>query len=240
MTPAQNLAALRANPYPGRGICVGLDENGAHILQVYWIMGRSVNSRNRVFVAEGGSLRTAAADPSQLKDPTNVIYNAMRELKQVYVVTNGNHTDTIYDAIAAGGTFVEALNTRTYEPDAPNSTARISCVCDLRSGQAVTELSVVKKSACSDAPERQFFQYEALPRGAGYTITTYTGDGDPLPRFEGEPYLLPLVGGPQKVLETIWGALNAENRVSIALKSIEAATGKSRISVINAYAQTKR
>ena len=239
MNADRNLSALRTNPYPGRGICVGLDEGGAHILQVYWIMGRSANSRNRVFIAECGSLRTSAADPSKLKDPTNVIYSAMRELGQVFIVTNGNQTDTIYDASAAGGTFVEALNTRTYEPDAPNSTARISCVCDLRSGQAVTELSVVKKSAYSDAPERQFFQYEALPRSAGHTITTYTGDGDPLPRFEGEPYLLPLVGSTQKVLETIWGSLNAENRVSIAVKSIEITTGKSRISMINAHTQAR-
>lgn len=231
----RNIEALGANPYPGRGLCVGQTEDGKCILQIYWIMGRSANSRNRIFVADGGTLRTAPADPSKVQDPRLIIYNAMREIAQVYIATNGDQTDTVFDAVAAGGTFVEALNTRTYEPDPPNCTSRISTASDLRSGQAITELSAIKKSPLSDCAERHYFQYEQLPRGAGYTVTTYAGDGSPLPRFEGEPYLLPLTGAPQAAAERIWKALDAGNRVSLAVKAIEMATGKSRIHVINAY-----
>jgi phosphoribosylglycinamide formyltransferase-1 len=224
MTPQENLAALAANPYPGRGICVGLDETGKAALQVYWIMGRSANSRNRVFVADGTTLRTAPADASKVQNPSLIIYNAMREVSKVCIVSNGDQTDTIYDSLAAGGTFVDALDTRTYEPDAPNSTARISAVCDFRSGALVTEMSVIKKSLFA-AAERQFFQYEALPKGAGYTITTYSGDGNPLP----------LAGPPAKAAEAIWNALDKANRVSLAVKSIDVGTGKSKLSIINAY-----
>jgi hypothetical protein len=235
MRPEENLKILAANPYPGRGISVGLDETGTRALQVYWIMGRSANSRNRVFVADGPTLRTAAADPSKVQDPRLIIYNAMRELPKVSIVSNGDQTDTIYDAISSGGSFVKGLESRTYEPDAPNNTARISAVSDLRSGRLLTEISVIKKSPYADAAERQTFQYEAMPRGTGFTVTTYSGDGSPLPRFEGEPYLLPLAGSPKRVAETIWNALDPANRVSLAVKAIDIATGRSSIEIVNAY-----
>ena len=194
-TAQKNLESLRANPYPGRGICVGLDQSGHWVYQVYWIMGRSANSRNRIFVTNGGELRTAAADPSRMKDPSLVIYNAMRELPMLYIATNGDQTDTIYNEVSIGhGTFCEALMTRMYEPDAPNFTPRISVITDLRGGVA-SEISIIRKSPWSDAADHFFFRYRALPKGAGYTITTYKGDGDPLPSFDGEPYLLPLEAG---------------------------------------------
>jgi len=235
MNPDLNLKALAANAYPGRGICIGFDDSAKRVLQVYWIMGRSANSRNRVFVADGPVLRTAPADPSKLEDPSRIIYNAMRELPDVYIVSNGDQTDTIYDEIAAGGILVSALRKRTYEPDPPNFTARISAVCDFRGGGLVTEMGVIRKSAYGEAPERQFFEYGALPKGAGYTMTTYSQDGTPLPRFEGEPYLLPLVGSPRQAATMIWDALNAANRVAIAVKAIDIAAKKSEIEVINAY-----
>ena len=232
---AENLEALRENSYPGRGVCVGLDEAGASLYQVYWIMGRSANSRNRVFIAAGPTLRTEPADPSKVEDPSLIIYNAMRETGPNYIVTNGDQTDTIFDELEAGGTFVSALETRTYEPDGPNFTPRISGLSVLEGSAAVTFLSVLKKSPFGDGAVRETFQYETLPEGAGCTVTTYTGDGSPLPSFEGEPYLLPLEGSPEKAAETLWDALDEANRISLALKQVDLASGSSSIEIINKY-----
>jgi len=235
MKPEDNLAALKANSYPGRGLCVGMDETGRRVFQVYWIMGRSANSRNRIFVSENGTLRTAPADPAKVQDPSRIIYNAMRELTGVFIATNGDQTDTIYDNMKAGGSFADALQARTYEPDAPSFTARISSVCDLRPGGLVAQVSILKKSPFADAAERHLFQYEALPKGAGYTVTTYAGDGNPLPRFEGEPYLLPIRGSARAAAEILWGALDAANRVALAVKTIDLSSAASEIEIINAY-----
>ncbi len=234
----QNLEALRGNAYPGRGLVIGLDEDGRHLVQAYWIMGRSANSRNRVFVADGPVLRTEPADISKVEDSSLIIYNAMRQYDTSYIVTNGNQTDTIYDALAGGGTFAGALETRQYEPDAPNFTPRISSISIVEDGAANTYLSVIKKSPFANACIRNTFQYEALPTGAGYTITTYTGDGAPLPSFEGEPYLLPLAGTPGEIAQNLWEALDADNRISLAVKAVNLETGASTIEVINAYKQS--
>jgi IMP cyclohydrolase len=233
----QNLERLRANTYPGRGICVGLDDAGKRVYHAYWIMGRSENSRNRVFVVEGTTMRTAAADPARLKDPSLVIYNAMLELPKVYITTNGDQTDTIHSHMAAGKTIADALAARQYEPDPPNNTPRISAVTDMRGARPVTTLSILRKSPWSEAVERFYFEYGELGAGVGYTITTYMGDGNPLPSFAGEPYLLPLAGTPKQAAETLWGALNRENRVALAVKAIDIATGKSEIVVINGMKQ---
>ena len=231
----ENLEALRKNPYPGRGLIIGLDETGRSLVQVYWIMGRSANSRNRVFESDGGRLWTTAADPSKVKDPSLIIYNAMRELAGLYIVTNGDQTDTIAQACLAGGDFRQALNTRVYEPDAPNFTPRISAICSLREGGPFAELSVLKKSAFGDGCDRHLFRIEAFGAGLGHCVTTYMGDGDPLPAFAGEPYLLPLRGDIESVARTIWEALNEENRVSLAVKFIDAGDGRSSIHVVNKY-----
>ncbi len=236
MNDAQsNLQALKTNAYPGRGIVIGLDETGKFALQVYWIMGRSPNSRNRVFVADGHDLRTEPADASKVEDPSLIIYNAMLETASSFIVTNGNQTDTVRDALASGSTFADALETREYEPDSPNFTPRISGLCTLADGSLITYLSVLKKSPFSEGCIRETFQYESLPTAAGYTVTTYTSDGSPLPSFSGEPYLLPLAGAHSDVLATLWEALNADNRISLAVKSIEIATGNSEIFLVNAY-----
>jgi len=234
-TATENLEALRSNRYPGRGVCIGLDGTGRRLFQVYWIMGRSANSRNRVFVAEGTGLRTEPADASKVEDPSLIIYNAMREIDGSFIVTNGNQTDTIYEALADGSTFVQALETRDYEPDAPNFTPRISGLSLVDGEHVCTYFSVLKKSPFGQGCCRETFQYETLPAGTGYTVTTYTGDGSPLPSFEGEPYLLPLEGGPSKAAETLWDSLDAENRVSLAAKSIDLESGEVTIEIINAY-----
>jgi len=231
----RNLEALKNNPYRGRGIVVGLDETGRFLVQIYWIMGRSANSRNRVFASDAGRLWTEAADPAKVADPSLIIYNAMRETKDLYVVTNGDQTDTIIEAALAGEDFRQALNTRVYEPDAPNFTPRISAVCSLSHGAPVAELAVLKKSPFGNGCDRHFFRYEQFSPGIGYCITTYLGDGNPLPSFRGEPLALPLEGDAQAIARTMWDALNAENRVSFAVKFIEIATGRSAIIVLNQY-----
>jgi hypothetical protein len=233
-----NFEALRANPYPGRGIVIGMDDKGESLVQIYWIMGRSENSRNRIFVKNCDSLRTAAADPSKLKDPSLIIYNAMRELAGLYIVTNGDQTDTIVQGCLAGADFRQSLNTRAYEPDAPNFTPRISAICSLREGLPFAEIAVLKKSAFGDATDRHFFRYEEFGPGLGHCVTTYMGDGDPLPSFCGEPLLMPVKGGMQTVAKNYWNALNEENRVSLGVKFIDIETGGSNMHVINKYNKT--
>lgn len=213
---------IRSNPYPGRGIVVGLSGDGARLVQAYWIMGRSPNSRNRVFRSEGGELWTEAADPSKVQDPSLIIYHAMRELDGVFIVSNGDQTDTIYHCMKRGGAMEHALATRMHEPDAPNYTPRISAVLDLRSGVAQARLSVVKASPFGPgASLRHFFDIDEFAPGFGHCITTYLGDGDPLPPFDGEPFLLPLDADGDAIADALWAALDEENKVSLAVKTVE-------------------
>jgi len=235
----RNLEALRANPYPGRGLVVGMDESGRHLVQVYWIMGRSANSRNRVFENDGGHVWTAPADPSKVADPSKaaapslIIYNAMRELEGLYVATNGDQTDTVIQSALAGGDFRKALNTRSYEPDAPNFTPRIAASCSLRADAPAAELAVLKRSAFGDGCDRHYFRFEAFGAGLGHCVTTYMGDGNPLPSFQGEPFLLPLPGDVDAVATGVWQALNVENRVALAVKFLALSGGASTVRIIN-------
>ena len=226
---------LAGNPYPGRGLVLGLDESGARLIQAYWIMGRSPNSRNRVFETDGKRVWTEAADPAQCADPSLIIYNAMRELTGLFVVTNGDQTDTICQTLLAGGTFEQALATRAYEPDAPNYTPRISGIFDLRLGRPVARLCVLRRSAFGDATDRLLWHYEAFGRGVGHCITTYMGDGKPLPPFEGEPFALPLAGDLATLAETLWASLDEANRIALAVKAIDPATLASELVVRNKY-----
>lgn len=227
---------LEQSAYPGRGLVVGRGSSGEW-LQVYWIMGRSENSRNRRFVADaGGTLRTEAVDPAKLADPSLVIYEAMLELPGRYLVSNGDQTRTLHDALAAGGDFAAALATREREPDAPNYTPRISALLDLRAEPALA-LSILRANdadpACTD---RTTFRPAPPPVGLGLGLTTYLGDGDPLPSFRGDPLWLPLSGDPHAVLESYWQALDAANRVALAVKCIPAAGGPSELLVRNRFA----
>lgn len=237
-----NFFKLSENPYPGRGLIVGKDETGKHLVQGYWIMGRSENSRNRIFSAKRGRLFTEAADSARMKYPSLVIYNAMDEVgykdQSLFVVSNGDQTDSIIQAVANGEDSVgRVLAERQYEPDEPNFTPRIIGVSYLEGDATsfVTGLSILRKSDFGDACDRFCYQYNEIAPGFGFCLTTYAGDGTPLPPFRGEPLLMPLVGDMQKIAETYWNALNEENRVSLAVKFIEIASETSRIHIINKY-----
>ncbi|MHB8903988.1 MAG: IMP cyclohydrolase [Patescibacteria group bacterium] len=232
----ENLLKLKNNPYPGRGIIVGMDETGKYLVQVYWIMGRSENSRNRIFVVDDddshGTLKTAAADPAKVKDPSLIIYTAMYETLTRYAVSNGHQTGS---ALAKRG-LKAAMESWQYEPDSPNFTPRITAVMRPRAWEKqIAEISILKKSQFSDACQRDLYVVPISTPGLGYCVTTYSGDGNPLPSFEGNPYLLPLTGGIYGVTQTIWDVLNEENRVSLAVKFIEIETRETFIEIVNKY-----
>ena len=232
----QNLKKrLGDNPYPGRGLILGLDESGDRLVQAYWIMGRSENSRNRVFAYDDVRVWTEAADPSKVKDPSLIIYTALDELTDVFVVTNGNQTDTICSLLANGGTFEQALGTREHEPDAPNYTPRISGMFDVRVGKVIGKIGVLRRSTFSGATDRCYWHYEGFAPGLGFCVTTYMGDGDPLPAFVGDPYLLPLKGDTDDIASSIWDNLNEDNRVSLCVKTIDPAACETDLKVINKY-----
>ena len=230
MDPQQTAQAnfqshIRDNPYPGRGLVVGRGADGAW-LQVYWIMGRSEHSRNRRFVVDGDTLRTEPVDASLVEDPSLIIYEAMLEAGGRYIATNGDQTRTIADALAAGGDFDGALAGREREPDAPNYTPRISALLDLR-GEPALALSILKANPVDPALTDRFtYRPAPLPPGLGAGLTTYAGDGSPLPSFSGEPLLLPLGGAAEDVLESYWDALDADNRISLAVKRVDAGGGR--------------
>jgi hypothetical protein len=230
----KNFLALKANPYPGRGIIVGLDEMGEYLVQVYWIMGRSGNSRNRVFLVNpGGVLYTAPADPNKVKDPSLIIYTAMTQDNFDFVVSNGHQTE---DAMEEGN-LDEVLANWIYEPDSPNFTPRITARFSFISSPSkefTTEILVLKKASSGEECEKLYYVPKVI-NGFGFCVTTYDGDGDPLPSFKGTPYLLPLKGSITEIAQNIWGALNEDNKVSLAVKFINRETRKSTVEIINKY-----
>ena len=221
---------LAGNDYPGRGIVLGQSPDGQKAFVAYWIMGRSANSRNRVFEPIEGGIRTVAADPAKLEDPHLIIYNAVLTLRETTVVTNGDQTDTIYDFMAKGMSFEDALRTRTFEPDGPNFTPRISGTVR----GAGYQLSILKSAGGNpDAVHRFFFDYtDALP-GQGHVIHTYRENGDPIPSFEGEPVLVEMTDEFEAFGEKLWCALNADNKVSLFVRSIDLSTGKTETKIYN-------
>ena len=227
--------AVGATSYPGRGILIGKTPDSTRIFLAYFIMGRSVNSRNRVFVEDGGGLRTRAFDPSKLSDPSLIIYAPVRVLDNRTIVTNGDQTDTIYDGLKGGGTFVSALKTRTFEPDAPNFTPRISAMATLENGDFSLEMSVLKAAdAAGRTALRCFYAYDNVEAGQAYFIHTYRGDGTPLPSFEGEPERVALPEGCINCLtDAVWNALDKENRVSLWTRTIDLRTGEIRTRIVN-------
>ena len=217
-------ALLRGNPYPGRGIVLGRSPDGEKAVVAYFIMGRSENSRNRVFVETPDGIRTQAFDPSKMTDPSLIIYAPVRVFGSATVVTNGDQTDTIREGLAAGQSFAEALRRRTFEPDKPNYTPRISGLVDKDGGYTLSIL----KSADGDPAScrRYFFEYGDPLAGQGHYIHTYMGDGDPLPSFEGEPEQVSIpCGGAGQLAELMWESLNEENKVSLFVRYIDLATG---------------
>ncbi len=230
---ARNFAShLRDNPYPGRGLVIGRSSVDHGWIMLYWIMGRSAHSRNRRFVVEGGTLRTVPVDPQLLTDPSLIIYEAMLELPGIYLVSNGAQTRTMYETLSTGGTFDAALAQWQHEPDAPNYTPRISAM--LRLAQQQVTLSLLKANPLDPAYTDRYTYRPAVPaQGLGVGLTTYSGDGNPLPSFTGDPLLLPCAGSPEDLLDMYWEALDAHNRVALAVKHIPAQGGTGTIIVRN-------
>ena len=239
----ENRAKLSANPYPGRGIVIGTSQDGMYAVQIYWIMGRSENSRNRVFKVDGTRLYTEAFDPTKVKDPSLIIYNAMSETFGRFVVSNGSQTDEVIKQLSRHyGTLQKSLAEQLYEPDTPNFTPRITGVCTIHPevGKYTAELSILRKSemVSGDNCERSFYEYNGIMPGLGFCITTYSGDGNPLPAFEGSPYPLPIIGRDiRAIMHTYWSILNEDNRVSLAVRLINLHARESSISVINKNSQ---
>ena len=228
-------ALLRTNPYPGRGIVLGVTPDGKHSVAAYFIMGRSANSRNRVFSPEPDGIRTQAHDPSKLEDPSLIIYHPVRQMGRGLIVTNGDQTDTIREGLAAGKTFAQALHTRTFEPDSPNYTPRIS---GLLKKDGDYTLSILKSAGGDPAScRRYFFAYEKPLAGQGHFIHTYMGDGNPLPSFEGEPEQVAITSQtPQEFAQLIWDNLNEENKVSLFVRYVDLMTGSWESVIINKHA----
>lgn len=233
LTPRTSI--LRESVYPGRGIIIGQTPDARAFVQVYWIMGRSVTSRNRVFLTEGDFVKTDTVDKSQKADPLTLYYPA-KSLNGRHIITNGDQTDTIYDAVQGDGSFESALDTRTFEPDAPNYTPRISGIVDLNDPDYAYKLCVIKSIANNpDYCTRQFFGYAQAVPGLGHCITTYPDDGNPLPSFAGEPFPVELFDDLTGTAQYYWDILNEDNRVSLMAKSIDVSTGATQQEIVNKY-----
>ena len=225
---------LSANTYPGRGIVIGKSADGKYAVTAYFIMGRSVNSRNRIFVTDKEGIRTQAYDPAKLEDPSLVIYAPVRVLGNKTIVTNGDQTDTIYELMDKQQTFEQALRTREFEPDAPNYTPRISGIMHVENGNYNYAMSILKSNnGNSAACNRYTFAYENPVAGEGHFIHTYQGDGDPLPSFEGEPAWIGIEGDIDSFTQMIWNHLNEENKVSLFVRYIDIETGGYETRIVN-------
>lgn len=222
---------LGTNAYPGRGILLGRSSDGLNAVIAYFIMGRSENSRNRVFVEDGKGIRTEAFDPAKLVDPSLIIYAPVRVLERKTIVTNGDQTDTIYDYMKQGKSFADALRTRTFEPDRPNFTPRISGIVEPDGNY---RLSILKSADGNpNSVRRYFYEYEEPVNGEGHLIHTYSGDGEPLPSFEGEPTRVGIYGTIDAFTEAVWRSLNSENKVSLFTRFINLNTGLTETRIIN-------
>ncbi len=220
--------------YPGRGIVIGKSEDGTKAVTAYFIMGRSENSRNRVFVEDGEGIRTEAFDPSKLSDPSLIIYAPVRVLGDKTIVTNGDQTDTVYNLMKEGKTFEESLRTREFEPDGPNYTPRISGLMTIADGSYDYAMSILKShNGNPDQCDRFTFTYDAPIAGEGHFIHTYMNDGNPLPSYEGEPTWVKISGDIDTFTDMIWNNLNADNKVSLFVRYIDIATGKTETRIIN-------
>ena len=227
-------AELQSNAYPGRGIVIGRTPDGTKAVTAYFIMGRSENSRNRVFVEDGEGIRTQAFDPSKLSDPSLIIYAPVRVLGNKTIVTNGDQTDTIYELMDKQMTFEQSLRTREFEPDGPNYTPRISGIMHIKDGKYNYAMSILKSNNGNpDACNRCTFAYENPVAGEGHFIHTYKCDGNPLPSFEGEPKLVAIEDDMDAFADKIWKSLNEDNKVSLFVRYIDIATGKYESKIIN-------
>ena len=223
---------LSANTYPGRGIVLGMTPDGTKSVAAYFIMGRSENSRNRVFLEEPDGIRTQAHDPAKLSDPSLIIYHPVRQVGDSLIVTNGDQTDTIRDFLLEGRSWVKALRTRTFEPDSPNWTPRIS---GLLRADGSYKLAILKAADAEGTTcARQFFEYPALP-GVGHFLHTYVCDGDPIPTFQGEPERVAMDDDIDGFTAALWSSLNADNKISLFVRYTDLTTGNVQQRILNKH-----
>ena len=227
---------LEQNSYPGRGIILGKSEDGKHAVCAYFIMGRSENSRNRIFVEDGDGIRTQAYDESKCSDPSLIIYAPVRVLGNKTIVTNGDQTDTIYAGMDTQLTFEQSLRSRTFEPDDPNFTPRISGIIHCEDGGFNYALSILKSAEGDPSSCQRFtFTYSNPIAGQGHFIHTYVGDGSPLPSFTGEPKLVGIPNDIEGFAQLLWSSLNPDNKISLFVRYIDYKTGKTESRIINRY-----
>ncbi len=225
---------LRGNAYPGRGIVIGRTADGTKAVTAYFIMGRSENSRNRVFVEDGEGIRTQAFDPDKLTDPSLIIYAPVRVLGNKTIVTNGDQTDTIYEGMDHQMTFEQSLRSREFEPDCPNYTPRISGIMHIEKGGYNYAMSILKSADGNpDSCLRFTYAYEKPMAGEGHFIHTYMHDGNPLPSFEGEPRRVAIEGEIDQFTDAVWNSLNEDNKVSLFVRFINIADGTYETRIVN-------
>lgn len=226
---------LSGNTYPGRGIVIGRSADGKNAAIAYFIMGRSENSRNRIFVEDGEGIRTQAYDPSKMKDPSLIIYSPVRVPDPSHtIVTNGDQTDTVFDGLKKGLTFEESLRFREFEPDGPNYTPRISGLLTIENGVFGYQMSILKsRGGNPDQCIRETFDYSHAPAGCGHFISTYMHDGNPLPSFEGEPKPVEIPDDIDEWTDMLWASLNEDNKVSLFVRYIDISTGDYETQIIN-------
>ena len=233
ITSRENL--LSTNAYPGRGIIIGKSADGKNAMIAYFIMGRSENSRNRIFERYEGGMRTKAYDESKLVDPSLIIYNPFLERKNIDIITNGDQTDTVYDALEAGKSFEDGLRTREFEPDHPNYTPRISGInyYDFNQGEFTYKLSILKSADGNpEVCNRYFYEYAPMC-GIGHFIHTYECDGNPIPSFYGEPEKVILPNTAKELAEVVWNSLNGDNKVSLFVRVVPLDGSKPEEIIIN-------
>ena len=225
---------LSSNPYPGRGIVIGRSSDGKYAVTAYFIMGRSENSRNRVFIEDGEGIRTKAFDESKMKDPSLIIYAPVRVLDKFTIVTNGDQTDTVFEKMSGGQSFEESLREREFEPDGPNFTPRISGLMHVENGKYDFAMSILKSDdGDSSQCVRNTFTYDNPKNGEGRFIHTYMGDGNPLPSFEGEPEKVDITGSIDEFTTLVWDSLNEDNKVSLFVRFIDIESGMYETRIIN-------
>lgn len=225
---------LKENSYPGRGIILGKTPDGTKAVAAYFIMGRSENSRNRIFVEDGEGIRTQAFDPSKLVDPSLIIYAPVRVLGNKTIVTNGDQTDTIYEGMDKQLTFEQSLRSREFEPDGPNYTPRISGIMHIENGKYNYAMSILKSSdGSTESCHRYTFAYENPKAGEGHFIHTYQCDGNPLPSFEGEPKRIQIPDDMEAFTTLLWNSLNEDNKVSLFVRYIDIQTGTYETKIVN-------
>ncbi len=224
---------IKGNPYVGRGIIAGKSADGKKAVSAYFIMGRSANSRNRIFAEENGAVYTKPFDESKVEDPSLIIYAAIRKFNNSLIVTNGDQTDTIYDGLKAGIGFSDSLKSREFEPDKPNFTPRISAVLNFCEGDFNYEMSILKSAdADGTACNRYTFSYTALP-GLGHFIHTYVTDGDPIPTFQGEPERVEIGNDIDEFTCALWNSLDEDNKISLYVRYTDLETGEEINRLIN-------